>query len=54
MSGHDAYNACAQQTALRRKYPLAAGFTMGLAYNGGDADLSAGNQVLAGRRDRRG
>ena len=44
MSGHDAYNTRTQQTALRRKYPLAAGFTMNLAYNGGDADLSAGNK----------
>jgi hypothetical protein len=44
MSGHDAYNTRAQQTALRRKYPLAAGFTMNLAYNGGDADLSANNK----------
>lgn len=44
MSGHDAYNARAQQTALGKKYPLAAGFTMNLAYNGGDADRSAGNK----------
>ena len=43
MSGHDAYNARTQQTALRRKYPLAAGFTMNMAYNGGDADLTATN-----------
>jgi hypothetical protein len=43
MTGHDAYNTRAQQNALRNKYPLAAGFTMNLAYNGGDADLNAGS-----------
>jgi hypothetical protein len=42
MSGHDAYNASVQQSALRRKYPLASGFTMGMAYNGDGADLRAG------------
>jgi hypothetical protein len=44
MSGHDAYNTRTQQTALRQRYPLAAGFTMNMAYNGGDADLSAVNK----------
>ncbi|GIJ72102.1 hypothetical protein Voc01_070190 [Virgisporangium ochraceum] len=43
MSGHDAYNAHVQQNALRAAYPLANGFTMHLAYNGGDANLQAGN-----------
>lgn len=42
MSGHDAYNTFLQQTALRASYPLAAGFTFGMAYNGGDANLNAG------------
>jgi hypothetical protein len=42
MSGHDAYNARTQQSALRTRYPLASGYTMGMAYNGGDADLTAG------------
>jgi hypothetical protein len=44
MSGHDAYNTRTQQTVLRQRYPLAAGFTMNMAYNGGDADLSAVNK----------
>jgi hypothetical protein len=44
MTGHDAYNTRTQQTALRKKYPLATGFTMNIAYNGGDADMSATNQ----------
>jgi hypothetical protein len=42
MSGHDAYNTFLQQTALRTRYPLAAGLTLEMAYNGGDADLNAG------------
>jgi hypothetical protein len=42
MSGHDAYNTYLQQNALRSRYPLAAGFTMNMAYNGGDANLAAG------------
>jgi hypothetical protein len=42
VSGHDAYNLHLQQVSLRASHPLAAGFTFGLAYNGGDADLSAG------------
>jgi hypothetical protein len=41
MSGHDAYNTRTQQNALRAKYPLAAGLTINLAYNAGDADMSA-------------
>ncbi|NUT32331.1 MAG: hypothetical protein HOV79_04560 [Hamadaea sp.] len=44
MSGHDAYNAHLQQTSLRARYPLASGFTMGMAINGGDANLNAGSQ----------
>lgn len=44
MSGHDAYNAFVQQTSLRTRYPLASGFTMGMAVNGGDANLSANSQ----------
>jgi hypothetical protein len=42
MRGHDAYNASVQQSNLRTKYPLASAFTMGMAYNGGDANLNAG------------
>jgi hypothetical protein len=42
MSGHDAYNTSTQQGALRSRYPLASTFTVGLAFNGGDADLAAG------------
>ncbi|MER7281888.1 hypothetical protein ABT369_46390 [Dactylosporangium sp. NPDC000244] len=44
MSGHEAYNANQRQTALRTTYPLASGLTLNLAYNGGDADLTAGTQ----------
>ena len=29
--------------ALRARYPLATGLTIGMAYNGGDANLSAGS-----------
>jgi hypothetical protein len=43
MTAHDAYNASTQQTNLRTKYPLASGFTMGMAFNGGDANLNAGS-----------
>jgi hypothetical protein len=43
MSGHDAYNLSLRQTALRGTYPLANDFTITLAYNGGDADLTAGS-----------
>jgi hypothetical protein len=44
LTGHDAYNTRTQQNALRSRYPLASGFTFGLAYNGGDADLMAGTR----------
>lgn len=44
MSAHDAYNAHLRQNALRTTYPLASGFTMHMAYNGGDANLSAGSK----------
>ncbi|WP_179803159.1 Agd3-related carbohydrate-binding protein [Micromonospora purpureochromogenes] len=44
MSGHDAYNVSLRQQALRQKYPLAGGVTLGMAYNGGDANLNAGNR----------
>jgi hypothetical protein len=43
MSAHDAYNTRTRQNALRATYPLANGFTMGMAYNGGDANLAAGS-----------
>jgi hypothetical protein len=43
MSAHDAYNARTRQNALRLTYPLASAFTMHMAYNGGDADLTAGS-----------
>jgi hypothetical protein len=42
MSAHDAYNAYLQQQTVRRQYPLASQLKLGLAYNGGDADLTAG------------
>jgi hypothetical protein len=50
MSGHDAYNTYLQQTLLRLKFPLASGFTLNMAYNGGDANLSAGSRcsILGG------
>ena len=41
LSAHDAYNANAQQDALRDRYPLADGFTMGIAFNGRDAKLNS-------------
>ncbi|MEV0396855.1 hypothetical protein [Polymorphospora rubra] len=41
MSAHDAYNTYLRQTALRSRYPLANNFTINMAYNGGDADLTA-------------
>lgn len=44
MSGHDAYNTYLQQTALRARYPVASGLTLTMAYNGGDANLSAGSR----------
>jgi len=43
MRAHDAYNASLQQAALRTQYPLASGYTLGMAYNGSDANLSAGS-----------
>ncbi|HWH00401.1 MAG TPA: hypothetical protein VNV66_13990, partial [Pilimelia sp.] len=43
VSGHDAYNLHLRQSALLAEHPQAAGFRMTLAYNGGDADLTAGN-----------
>jgi hypothetical protein len=43
MRAHDAYNASLQQAALRTRYPLASQFTLGMAYNGSDADLTAGS-----------
>jgi hypothetical protein len=43
MTAHDAYNASLQQAALRTQYPLASQFTMGMAFNGADADLTAGS-----------
>jgi hypothetical protein len=48
MSAHDAYNAYLQQNALRSRYPQASAFTFGMAYNGGDADLSAGSTCYPG------
>jgi hypothetical protein len=44
MSGHDAYNTYLQQTALRSRYPLASGFTLAMAYNGGDATVNAASR----------
>lgn len=44
MSGHDAYNVHLRQQALRQQYPLASTFTLAMAYNGGDANLNAGNR----------
>jgi hypothetical protein len=43
MTAADAYNLFQQQTALRAAFPAAAGFTAELPYNGGDADLTAGD-----------
>jgi hypothetical protein len=43
MSGHDAYNVSLKQASLRSTYPLASGFTYTMAYNGADANLSAGS-----------
>jgi hypothetical protein len=42
MSGHDAYNLYLKQAALRTEHPFIGNATVNLAYNGGDADLSAG------------
>jgi hypothetical protein len=44
MSAHDAYNAYLTQLAIRRQYPLANTLKLGVAYNGGDADLNAPRQ----------
>jgi hypothetical protein len=44
MSAHDAYNTHLRQNELRTRYPSAGGFTLHMAYNGGDADLSAGSR----------
>ena len=44
LTAHAAYNAYVQQAALRKAYPLASGFKMGMAYNGGDANLNAGTK----------
>jgi hypothetical protein len=41
MSGHDAYNLYLQRNALRARYPLASTLNFDLAFNGGDADLTA-------------
>ena len=38
LTAHDAYNANVQQVALRNRYPKAAAFTIGIAFNGGGAD----------------
>jgi hypothetical protein len=43
MRASDAYNANTQQSNLRTQYPLASAFTMGMAFNGGDANLNAGS-----------
>ena len=43
MAAHDAYNASLQQAALRSRYPLASQYTLGMAFNGSDANLSAGS-----------
>jgi hypothetical protein len=43
MAAHDAYNASLRQAALRTTYPLASAFTMGMAFNGSDANLNAGS-----------
>lgn len=44
VSGHDAVNLDAQQTALRTAYPKASGFTFNIAFNGSDIDPFAGDQ----------
>ena len=43
MTAHDAYNASLQQAALRTRYPLASQYTLGMAFNGSDANLAAGS-----------
>jgi hypothetical protein len=44
LSGSDAASASAQQNALRSGYPVAAGYTLNLPYNGGDITPSAPSQ----------
>lgn len=41
MTGHDAYNADVQQKALRSRHPLASQFKLTVAFNGGEADITA-------------
>jgi hypothetical protein len=41
MSAHDAYNVYLQQLVLQLRNPLAIGFKFAMAYNGGDANLTA-------------
>ncbi|MEU1754972.1 hypothetical protein ABZ436_20245 [Micromonospora matsumotoense] len=43
VTGHDAVNLDAKQTALRTAHPLAAGFTFNIPYNGAQIDPFAGN-----------
>ncbi|WP_221328309.1 hypothetical protein [Actinoplanes sp. L3-i22] len=43
VSAHEAVNLDTQQSALRTNYPLAAGFTYNVAFNGADIDPFAGN-----------
>ena len=43
MSAADAWNASESQKRLRAKYPLASQFRLNLAYNAGDADMTAGS-----------
>jgi hypothetical protein len=42
VSGHDTYNLHLRQDALRAEHTSATDFTLSLAYNGGDADMTAG------------
>lgn len=42
VSGHDAYNLRQRMNNLRSWFPLANQFTFNLAYNGADADMTAG------------
>jgi hypothetical protein len=46
VSAHDAYNLDQRLRALRAQHPLAGDFTLNLAYNGGDADLTAPSQCF--------
>ena len=47
MTGHDASNASEAQIKLQKKFPLAAAFTMDIAYNSGDADMTAPKQCYS-------